>query len=166
MAADKPTTPKPIGPKLVALLVTARELHAKQADLLAEMDALLGGGAGIGADLKRLLAAYDAAWCCRYAPGHLVGYVWNGAKDTGPAKRLIKQLGVEELEARITRYLVDSDPFYTRYRHPFGTFVSMVNRFTAPSEAPGFELVADCQHNPPCASDVAHTRKRAAELRA
>jgi hypothetical protein len=123
--------------KIAKLMERLRELQAQEYELTDEIRRLAGGGAGIGPDLKRAMAAFDASWCARYAPGLVGRYIWQGVRDVPAVKRLIKAIGVEELETRMARYVVDDDPFYVKARHPFGLFVANVNRFAAPAAAGG-----------------------------
>ena len=160
--ADKTTLEK-IG-KLTVLL---RELQAKEYAVVEEMQALLGGKAGVGEVLKRLQKAFDAAWCSRYAVGTTGRYVWQWARDLASMKRLLKALTAEQLEARFLVYVRNDDPFFTKNRHTFGLFVSSVNQW-APEAESTLTLnapVHDCRHTPSCVSDIMHTAKRDAEMR-
>jgi hypothetical protein len=159
--------------KLAKLLEAALDLQEKLAALFAEMQELLAGGVGIGAKLKRVEQAFDRAWGVRYAAGQRGQYVWNYKADRAQTKRLLKRLTIEQLEERALRYLASDDSFFAKARHPFGLFVSSVNRFTDSAEAPP-ELQSEvaelgrpigCNHNPACRSDQEHTRKKQRELR-
>lgn len=154
--------------KIAKLLTAAKDLHEKQGEILAEIDTLLEGKASIGDRLKAAERAFDVAWCARYAPGQHGRYVWAYVKDRPQWKRLLKVMTVDELAARAARYVQAEDPFFVRNRHAFGLFVSSVNQWAAErSAAPDRELaqpVGDCRHDPRCASDQAHTRRRLAEM--
>lgn len=155
---------------LVKLLAAAKDLHDKQGELLAEIDALLGGKPGIGTKIKTFQTGYDAAWCSRYAPGQHGRYIWRATIDVPNIKRLLKSLEVEDLIERAQRYVRSNDDFHVRGRHNFGLFVSSINAWARSSDAPAgdFELqrqVADCKHDPPCTTDQEHTRRRAREMR-
>ena len=153
--------------KIGKLLEAGRDLHAKLGDILTEIDALLGGAAGIGAAMGRAMGTFDALWGERYASGQPGRYVWRQAPDRAQIKRLIKFLGVEELEARMARYLRDSDPFCVRSRHGFSVFVSSINAYAAPGgDRPQAAPVFGCDHDPRCGSDQEHTQKHVAEMRA
>lgn len=150
------------------------EYREKMDAIREERKALLGGGPGIGAVLKRLEASYDVAWCVRYAPGAQAQYSWNYKEDRPHWKRLLKRLSVEQLETRIIAYLKDSDQFYVKGRHPFSLFVRNVNSFVGEGRdaaeielSTGLELcIREGKHQPPCKSDQEHTKKKMQDLRA
>jgi hypothetical protein len=150
--------------KLARLLAEAKELHGKLGDIHAEIDALLGGGTGIAAQLKQFEAAYDALWCARYAKGETGRYVWTFIRDRPAIKRLIKTLGVEELERRAATYLASSEPFYTQNRHTFSLFVSSINSHARAAAADFTLAPTGCEHVPACKSDQEHTKRRRLEL--
>jgi hypothetical protein len=156
--------------KVVKLLEVSKDLHSKQADCLEEIDNLLGGRASISEKLKLLEAAFDTAWCSRYAPGASGRYVWNYAQDRSNSKRLLKSIAPEDLAARALRYIRSDDPFFVKQRHPFSLFVRSVNQWTPEGTAPedldlDSPVVGDCKHTPRCKDDAQHTRRRHAEMR-
>lgn len=142
------------------------ELKAKEYEILDEIGHLVRGEPGMAEHLKQAIAGWEASWHTRYRSR----YVWNRTIEIPQVKRLIKQLGVEELVARSVNYVANDDPYYLRARHGFGLFASQVNRFASASSSDEstFELTppADCRHTPPCKSEQEHTRKRSSELRA
>lgn len=148
------------------LLGVLTDLHRKQAATIAELETILGGGPSIGDTLKRLYRSFESVWAERYR----VAYVWTYQKDAPNMKRLALSLGAEEVEARMTRFIADSDPFLTRARHGFGLFVAGINKYTAPgADLVDFELEEgplDCRHTPRCQSDQEHTRRRRDDLHA
>lgn len=151
--------------KVEGLLVMLKERHAQCAALIEEITEVLGGGAGIAAQLKEFERAFEHAWTERY---HGQRYLWQYAKDRAQMKRLVKSLGIEELTLRVAQFITNDDPFLVRARHPFGLFVSGINRYAAEA-VESFDLASPavgCQHTPRCTSDVEHTKKRAAEIRA
>jgi hypothetical protein len=155
------------------LLALAQDLHEKEGEVLAEVTTLLEGGASIGTKLKAVERAFDAAWCARYAPGQSGRYVWQYVKDVPQIKRLLKILSLEAITERALNYLRDDDPFFTKARHPFGFFVSSINRFAPAADAPPEMQLAGgdarpyaCVHTPACRNDAEHTRRRMSELRA
>jgi hypothetical protein len=160
--------------KLVKMLEVARDLHEKMAAVLEECDELLGGGAGLAAQIKAFERAFDEAWGRRYAAGQHGRYVWRYAADVPNIKRLLKQFkpnGLEELTKRANRYLSTEDDFLKRNRHPFGLFVSGVNSYADEGQAvEDLELdpaaPSDCKHTPRCRTEVEHTKRRSADLRA
>ncbi len=150
--------------KLVKLHEALLEQHAKTHDLLREVGQILSGQPGIGQILKRLETTFSSLWQVR----HGSPYAWHYVKDRAQMKRLIKLLGADELEARMTAYLRDGSPYVVDARHPFAIFVASVNRYPGRAAA-DLTLDApaiDCQHRPPCQSDQEHTHRRNAELRA
>src|SRR3990167_2997189 len=158
--------------KVEGLLVLHKDGHEKQAALIEEINALLGGGAGIAAQMKEFEQAFDLVWCQRYARGEKGHYIWRFAQDRSQIKKLLKTLGLEEMKLRAARYIADDDPYRVRARHPFGLFVSNINSYTREAAAPADFSLADsspavgCTHVPRCADDVIHTRKRTTEMRA
>lgn len=150
--------------KLKTLVVALRDLQTKEAEITDEIDALLGGGAGIGALMKRLEGTFGALYQSRYG----VPYMWTYTKDRPQLKRLLKPLGVEEIEARMGAYLANQDPYYVGARHNFPLFVATINNHIgvrAPAELSLSAPPMGCRHTPPCQSDQEHTRKRSAEMK-
>lgn len=149
------------------LIAAFRAEHDKTTAILEELEILLTGGVGIAEKLKEAEGTYSELWAGRYRSA----YVWNWAKDRAQTKRLIKLLGVEELKARMARYLQNTDQFFTSRRHPYGLFVATIVQHARANdeEMPGDlaleSPVADCKHMPPCASDREHTKRRAADMR-
>jgi hypothetical protein len=154
-----------------ALKRTLGTLVAKQLELLAqlheigrEMDAIIGGKAGIAAELKQLEAAFETAWCARYAPGEHKAYVWTYTKDRPNMKRLLSRLELAEVVDRVGRYLENEDPYYVRARHAFAVFVASINSHAAPAGQARHEaaresyerLRTECQHSPRCATWEVH----------
>lgn len=151
------------------LATIAREQFTKGLAALDEIDRLMGGGARMAEMLREAERTFDRLWCARYAGGQAGHYLWAHMRDRPQLTRLIKALGVGEVQARMRRYIADDDAFYAKSRHPFGLFVSSVNRYAQEqlSPASGFDLSGDvvgCTHRPPCASDAEHTRRRRTEL--
>ena len=142
--------------KIVALL---EQRHKENGALIDEIKRLAGGGPGIGEILKEFYAYWIELW------PHGT-YVFTYEKDAPHVKRFVRELGVEELWARALRYLKSTDPFYAEKKHPFPMFVATINKWAAPAQE--LELAAPptgCTHKPPCKDDVAHTKKRQAEMR-
>lgn len=151
------------------LVQQLREVQAKEYAITEEIQRILGGGARQADLLKAAERTFDTLWGARYAGGATGRYVWAYMKDRPQMVRLIKMLGLEEVEARMRRYLASHDPFFAKGRHSFGLFVSTINqhaREAAPAD--DFELdagtVVDCHHQPVCTSDAEHTRRRREEL--
>ncbi len=140
------------------LMATQRDYLDKLNAIAGEIETIMGGGVGIAMLLKRLEAHYDTCWSVRYSHGQRSYYVWAYVKDRPQMKRLIKMLGVEEIERRMIAYLKNDDPFFVKARHSFGLFVSTVNQHTAESPA---AAAADLE----LSDDVADTRRRREALR-
>lgn len=112
-----------------------RDYRAKMDDLSQEMERLLAGEPGIGVILREVEGHFADTWQGRYKQP----YVYSYAADRPHMKRLIKSLGVDELKARMTRYVGNDDRFYASARHSFRLFVSTVNAHAAPADAPLLE---------------------------
>lgn len=139
--------------------------------LMGEIRALQAGGPSEGDKVRQVMATWNAAWTARWglndhgAATHT--YVWTAVRDVPAIKRLLKAMPIEELEARIGRYITSGDTYVVQARHPFQLFASTVNRYGA-ERAGMFELGAappDCKHTPRCRTDAEHTTKRREGLR-
>lgn len=151
--------------KLAKLIDVQKDLVDKLTLITSEVDELLGGGAGVGAKMKELTVAFETAWAGRYGAERT--YVWNGGKDFAAMKRLIRKVGVEDLERRIDTYMRSSEPHHVSARHSFPMFVGCVNSLIAAPLLDGDDVeVIGCKHSPPCATDAQHTKKKLAEARA
>lgn len=153
--------------KIVPLIEVARDLHEKLAAIIQEVDDILDGKASIGAKMKEVESAWRTAWSSRYQGE----YVFDYAKDRPHMKRLLTKgrFTPADLQARMVGYITDSEKFYVERKHPFGLFVSSVNRWAPVNGTHRDEEEAKpvgCQHTPPCRSDQEHTRRRHAEMRA
>jgi len=147
--------------KIGKLLEVARELHTKTGDVIAEIDALLGGRAGIGATMKVIESAFAEAWTNRYQGT----YLWTPTRDKPHLKKLAKQLGEDETIRRIANYIRNDDVFYIKTRHSFGAFVASINSHADASSPTLAAAVNGCTHTPPCRSDLEHTARRSEDLR-
>ncbi len=161
--AEAQKLPAGTADKVRKLLEALADLRSRENMLLEEVAALMGGGAGIGARLKMAEGAFAAAWSQRYAGA----YVWSYAKDRTLLKGLLGKMVDGEILDRMVAYIKDDDQFLVRARHPFGLFVSSVNRYAAaPRDVLDLlEAPADCKHDPPCRDDQEHTRRKGAEMR-
>lgn len=139
----------------------SRELFEKFTEIQAEIDEILESGGGTSARVRTLVEEFSAHWKKTYRGD----YVWHGAREMGQWKTLLRSLPVEELTHRIANYFRSSDPFYRSRRHPFELFFSKVNEFADAALLPMNDHAFDCRHDPPCATDAEHTRKRTAEYR-
>jgi hypothetical protein len=144
--------------KIIALLKTR---HEEDGALIDELERLAGGDLGIGEILKLLYEHWDVLWSQEHG-GH---YVFKFTEDTPNMKRLFRQLGLEELKARMANYLKDRGEWVMKHKHPFSAFVKTNNSYASAKSAAGDEAVVppvDCKHKPPCRSDQEHTRKKLA----
>lgn len=116
--------------KLKTLQAKLLEVQEQERAIVEEMGNLLAGGPGIGEILKRLESHFSECWKVRYRGA----YAFNFAKDVPQLKRLIRLVGVEELERRMLRYLKNDEAFFLKARHSFGAFVSSVNQHTDPDQ--------------------------------
>jgi len=111
--------------RVKALLEELQALREKETALIEEINLQLGGGVGIGQKMRAARADFEDAWALRYR----TPYQWQHTKDAPNLKRLVLALGPEEFRARAGRYVKDEDPWLLKNRHPFGVFVSSINRY-------------------------------------
>lgn len=150
--------------KATALLQKARELHAQEFDVLEECRKILEGEAAIGDTLRVLSNSWCATWQERF--GSRYGWGPEAAKNSAHLKRLLKDFTLEDLLQRMSDYLFDKDPFLVYANHPFGLFVSRINRYAR--QAPvtvSQDCLRDGKHTPPCTTDQEHTQRRGKEMR-
>jgi len=148
--------------KLVRLLGAFNELQTKQAEILTEIDVLIGGGVSMGSRIKQFEGAWALAWGGRYGSD----YLFVPTRDKAQEKRLLKAFDLEDLVERMAVYIKNDDPFYLKNRHSFGIFVSSINAHVPPARATAIAVAAvDCVHVPRCASDVIHTKRKLEEMR-
>lgn len=140
--------------KIQELLKRAMEMNAQTFDLLREVDNLLNGGVGIGQQLKAIRDAFALAWPQRYT-GQIYGWT-DGAKETQQLKKLLKTIPVEEVVARVDRFIRNDDPWFVRNRHPFGIFLSSINQHASAGQSVG-DLELD--------DDMEETRRRQERMR-
>lgn len=151
--------------KVDALLADARQLLDRLGDRLIELEALNRHDPTPGQQIAKLFETWSSAWRSRYG----TDYIYARQRDAGNFKRLLKTIALEEVQARMRKYLQDRDQFLANQRHPLALFVSQINRW-APTTGrmfdEGCEDVIGCHHTPRCGSDAEHTRKALAERRA
>lgn len=134
-------------------------------DLALEVESLLEEHATPGQQAKEFLDW----WCARWAEVHGARYVVNGAKDMALIKRALSKVPLADLERRAVRYLRDQDRYVRDAKRPLGLFITRVNRYAEHTATVDGDLPiapVDCRHDPPCGSDVEHTRRVMAEARA
>src|SRR6266576_3704622 len=117
--------------KIIRLASDLRVAQAKTYELLEELHEVLGDGPGKPNQTREMLSVFGRLWSERYAGEK---YVFTWAKDGAQAKRLLKSLPLDELEARMRRYLASPEPFVCTKRHPFPLFVGTVNSYMAAPE--------------------------------
>ena len=152
------------------LVTEIEKLDLQRGELMAELGKVLHGEQAMGDLLTIAYVAYIDSWQRRYkAP-----YSFSFMKDAPQMKRLIKALGIEELTARMDRFVRNGDPFFLKARHGFNVFVSTVNQHTVASDGDLGDLSidseepapSDCRHTPRCATQAACTKVTIAEQRA
>ena len=153
--------------KIEHVRAAVRELRAiekRAADVATMLEARLEGSATAGEKMKQVTDAFVDLWARRYRSK----YVFAGGKDATAVKRLLGVLEVEEILRRIPRYIANDDPFYVKVKHSLSMFASTINQHGATVDQGGEQAAGavDCKHQPPCRSDVEHTRRVNAELRA
>lgn len=131
--------------------------------LVQQLESKLEGSETLGQQMKRISDAFMLAWRRRYGRD----YVFVGAKDAQAVKRLLKVLPVEQVLARIPRYITNDDPFFGKVMHSLTMFASTINQHgeEQPELLEGGSAPSGCKHKPPCRSDVEHTRRSIAEMR-
>ncbi len=142
------------------LLVLQKDYIDKLNAVTLEIETILGGGASTGDLLKRLYLHYDTVWAVRYAHGETGKYIWTHPRDAAQMKRLVKMLGVEEIERRVIAYMRNDDPYFVKSRHSFGAFVVSINQHAAAAESPE-KAAAESELD----ADVAATRRRQQGMR-
>jgi len=149
--------------KFEALLKRIAANLAKAGEDLGALEALLNEQATPGQLAKRAIDNFGALWVRRYRQVHVIA---NWPAAMAAMKRLLKDMPLDELNARAARYLESRDPFYAEARHPLMMFVSTINKWGATPRAElDFSGPSDCQHDPRCLTDAAHTMRRQSELR-
>jgi len=140
-----------------------RAIEKRVGDIAAGLEARLEGSATVGEQMKRITDAFVELWARRYQSK----YVFVGGKDATAVKKLLQALDVEEILRRMPRYIWNDDPFYGKVRHSLSMFASTINQHGKVSDQGGGDAarVVDCKHQPPCQSNVEHTRRVSAELR-
>jgi hypothetical protein len=148
--------------KMVPLM---REHHEKLGALIEEFEAVTGGGPTIGDKLKHLEAYWSELWEARYSEP----YVWPSdeyAKSRGQWKTLLKKLPIDALKRRIVNYFRNGEEFFRAKKHPFGLFVATINQHVnAPGDRDDLaQRPEGCKHEPACADQFEHTRRKQQEF--
>lgn len=152
--------------KIEHVRAAVKELRATEkrlGELATMLEARLEGSETASEQHKRVITAFVEAWAKRYGRP----YVFAGGKDATAVKRLLKVLPAEEIIQRIARYVTNDDPFYEKVKHSLSMFASTINQHgDVLPEQQQLAGAVGCGHRPRCRSDVEHTRKTTAELRA
>jgi len=147
--------------KILNQLASIKAEHLRLGDQLLELEKLLTLNPTTGQQVKQLFEFWHAQWGLIYKRP----YVFAHAKDAASFKRLLKDLSIDEVRARMVRYLKDPDGFFQMQQHPLGLFVAQINRFTG-SSFDRADRPVGCTHEPACDSDVTHTRRLMQDRRA
>lgn len=145
--------------KMVPLM---REHHEKLGALIEEFEAVTGGGPTIGDKLKHFENYWSELWAWRYGEP----YVWPAdeyAKSRGQMKTLFKKITLEGTKTRAANYIRNGDEFFVSKKHPFGMFVATINQHVNARDIALAERPTGCKHEPPCADQFEHTRRRQQE---
>lgn len=154
---------------LKPLLEKFRTQQAATYETLEEIFLVLGGGITRAKQYEQLERTFSTLWQGRYGN---VPYRFDYKIDRPQELRLLKMMPIEEIEARMARYVRSSDGFFVKCKHTFGIFVKTINQHAVEQRVDGFTLTdeddqaaLDCSHTPRCADDVIHTRRISAERR-
>lgn len=162
-AAKKTDAAKVAG--MAKLIPLMKEKHEQLGALIAEFEAIAGGGPTIGDKLREITDHWGAMWTWRYREP----FAWaDMATMQSQIKVLLKKLGtVELLKSRISNYIKNANPYYIERRHPWALFVRDINEHVSTSGAAdesGLSSTPDgCRHQPPCRDQFEHTKKRQEE---
>lgn len=156
-----PTLPD-VGNADAITALDALEAAVSQAQLLI---------ATLRANLQGLTPTQDIVirWKRRYRELYGRDYLLTRA-DGGNLKRLVGEIGPDELKRRLGRFLKDTGRWPTERRHSLSVFFADINKYATvtstplppPAEAPAAPV--GCRHAPPCPSDAVHTQKKLAEI--
>lgn len=143
-----------------------KKMRERLSGVIDGLEAKLEGSLTIGQEMKQLTEEFVRLWARRYGRP----YVHGGAKDATALKRLLKALEPVEIRRRMVFYFSNDDPFYAKAAHSLSMFASTINQHVGQAEQQGLighaAPAIDCKHRPACRSDVEHTRRVNAELRA
>jgi hypothetical protein len=150
--------------QLKPLIEEFRAQQAKSYETLEEIMQIISGDVSTHEQLTRLQKAWQEVWSTRYRSR----FDWKHTIDTPQAKRLLKLLTLEELEARMLRYIKNDDPFFRKVGHNFLIFARDINQFAVESTEftlRDSEAPIGCTHTPLCKTDTEHTQRLNAERR-
>ena len=148
------------------VVVELKKMRDRLETMIRDLEAKLEGSRTLGQQMKELTEEFVKLWARRYGRQ----YIHGGAKDATAIKRLLKALEPQEIRRRMVFYFSNDDPFYAKAAHSLTMFASTINQHVGASEQRGLEQPAappaDCRHQPPCRSNVEHTRRVQQEIRA
>lgn len=150
--------------KIQSVIADVKRDYCKLAEKIATLEQLAASQPTLGQQVKELHDYWFEMWKAAYNDK----YQFAQGRDASQFKHYLKALGLEELEARLARFLDDKDPWIVGQRHLLGIFFARVNSYGR-TEAPALVEATrpiGCRHTPACKSDAAHTRRMLAEKRA
>jgi hypothetical protein len=155
-------------PKMGKRLEELLEKLGKQLELAAgthaDITALLAEEPTKGQQIKRCFNTWSEVWGTAYR-GDKYAF-GNNAAIAGGFGRLLKGHAIEEIERRMLAFLQSREKFYVDARHPVEMFIKAFNKFGDTGDTRSlWSTPIDCDHSPLCVDDVAHTRRKQAELR-
>jgi hypothetical protein len=165
MAAKVDTEEKTAQHKLASLKPLIEKFRAQQAagyETLEEIMLVMGGGITRAKQYERIETTFRDLWSARYGN---TKYSFDYKVDRPQMLRLLKMMPIEEIEARMARYLRNSDPFFSKCRHTFPILVKTINQHAIEQPTGALDLNADesspigCQHSPTCKTDSEHTKR-------
>jgi hypothetical protein len=147
--------------KLDSLKPLIEKFRTQQAacyETLEEIMLVMGGGITRAQQYRDLEGTFSTLWAARYGN---IGYRFDYTKDRAQMLRLIKAMPLEEIKARMARYVRSNDQFFVQCKHAFPIFIKTINQHVIEQPTGEFSLDAPtgCTHEPPCLSDAAHTKK-------
>lgn len=147
--------------KLDALKPLMEKFRAQQAanyETLEEILLVMGGGITRAQQYRDLEDAFSTLWAGRYGN---IGYRFDFARDRPQILKLIKAMPLDEIKARMARFVQSNDRFFIQCKHSFPIFVKTINQHVVEQPSADFALAEEsptgCSHVPPCTSDSQHT---------
>jgi len=148
---------------LAKLVPVMRDEWEKLGAMLDEFDALTGGKATIAEKLKEV----ETRWIDLWSAEHGEPYVFTDyAKSRGQIKTLLRKgLSAAQIVSRLTVYITGPNEYYRTRKHPWDVFIATINEHVrAGGDGELAERPTGCKHEPSCANQVEHTKRRQAEL--
>lgn len=110
---------------ILKLLDKLAVVDEQRAAILAEIRTLAGDGEGIGIKLARI----KRTMCDIWTEVHKEKVEFDHVKHTGFLKKKLVTFTEAEILAKYQDYLISTDAYYTKARHPFGLFISSFDRW-------------------------------------